>query len=36
LFDEVSVKFDPDIRSFFSDFYHLELTDHQLRKLVVK
>jgi len=30
LFDEVSVKFDPDIRSFFSDFYHLELTDQQL------
>lgn len=31
MFDEVSVKFDPDIRSFFSDFYHLELTDQQLR-----
>lgn len=27
-------EFDADIRAFFRDFYHLELTDQQLRKLV--
>ncbi|HET9361160.1 MAG TPA: hypothetical protein VFO58_15525 [Vicinamibacterales bacterium] len=27
-------QFDADIRGFFSDFYHVELTDQQLRRLV--
>jgi iron complex transport system substrate-binding protein len=27
-------QFDADIRGFFKDFYHLELTEQQLRKLV--
>ena len=27
-------QFDADVRAFFRDFYHLELTDQQLRKLV--
>jgi hypothetical protein len=27
-------EFDSDIRGIFKDFYHLELTDPQLRKLV--
>jgi iron complex transport system substrate-binding protein len=29
-------QFDADIRGFFSDFYHLELTEQQLRRLVAR
>jgi iron complex transport system substrate-binding protein len=29
----LDAEFDADIRSFFTDFYHLDLTDPQLRKL---
>jgi hypothetical protein len=28
--------FDADVRAFFRDFYHLDLTDAQLRKLVTQ
>jgi ABC-type Fe3+-hydroxamate transport system substrate-binding protein len=29
-------QFDAEIRGFFTDFYHLELTDRQLRRLVAR
>jgi hypothetical protein len=29
-------EFDADVRSFFKEFYHLDLTDPQLRKLVAQ
>ena len=29
-------EFDTDVRAFYKEFYHLDLTDAQLRKLVVQ
>ena len=29
-------QFDADVRSFFADFYHVELSDQQLRRLVAR